>query len=205
LRSNLKLAYSVVAKASRRSHQNNKRYYDLKAKPRRFEVGDLTYLYNPAIKPALTKKFARPWHGPYRVTKKLPELNYEVTDLQGKKQVVHVNRLKKAYSSEIWTTQQKQRPKRTQPKRKTKDRDEDTDFEFRLGPLPLSSTDYLPANVEREPQVDHSPNLTRLDQRPLAIPTSEHHDPSYYPPGTPRSRKELQTTRTEPPLNRSRA
>jgi hypothetical protein len=129
LSSNLKLAYSLVPKANRKSHQINKRYYDRKAQPRRFEVDDLTYLYNPAIKPGLTKKIAKPWHAPYRVTKKLSDLNYEVTDLQGKKQVVHVNRLKKAYNSEIWTTPQKQRPKRIPSKRKTKDRDEATDFE----------------------------------------------------------------------------
>jgi hypothetical protein len=130
--------------------------------------------------------------------------------------VVHVNRLKKAYNPEIlttpqkqrskrtWTTPQKQRSKRTPPKRKT-DRDEDADLDFRLGPFPLSSADCLPANVEQEPQVDHSPNPPHLDQRPLDTPISEHHDPSYYPPGTPRSRNELQTTRTEPLLTRFRA
>jgi Uri superfamily endonuclease len=68
LRSNLKLAYSLVAKANTSSHQNNKRYYDRKTKPR-FEIDYLTCLYNPAIKPGLTTKCSKPWHGPYHVTK----------------------------------------------------------------------------------------------------------------------------------------
>jgi hypothetical protein len=33
LKSNLRLAYRLVAKANRKSHQRNKRYYDRKAKP----------------------------------------------------------------------------------------------------------------------------------------------------------------------------
>jgi hypothetical protein len=41
LRSSLKLAYSLVAKANRKSHQKNKQYYYRKAKSRRFSVNDL--------------------------------------------------------------------------------------------------------------------------------------------------------------------
>lgn len=63
----------------------------------------MLYLCNPANKLGLTKKCYNPWHGPYCVTKKLSDLNYEITDPHGKRQVVHVNRLKKAYNSESWT------------------------------------------------------------------------------------------------------
>jgi len=41
LKSNLRLAYKLAAKANRKSHLNNKRLYDRKAKPREFEVQDL--------------------------------------------------------------------------------------------------------------------------------------------------------------------
>jgi len=44
MKSNLRLAYRLAAKASRKSHLNNKRLYDRKAKPREFEVQDLVYL-----------------------------------------------------------------------------------------------------------------------------------------------------------------
>ena len=51
LKSNLRLAYKLAAKANKKSHLNNKRFYDRKAKPRESEVRDLVYLYNPALKP----------------------------------------------------------------------------------------------------------------------------------------------------------
>jgi len=43
LKSNLKLAYKLVAKANRKSHQSKKRYYDRKTKPRKFKVNELVY------------------------------------------------------------------------------------------------------------------------------------------------------------------
>ena len=55
MKSNLRLAYRLAAKANRKSHLNDKRLYDRKAKPREFEVQDLVYLYNPALKPGLTR------------------------------------------------------------------------------------------------------------------------------------------------------
>jgi hypothetical protein len=60
LKSNLRLAYKLAAKANRKSHLNNKRLYDRKAKLREFEIQDLVFPYNPALKPGLTRKFAKP-------------------------------------------------------------------------------------------------------------------------------------------------
>ena len=100
LKSSLRLAYRLAAKANRKSHMNNKRLYDRKAKPREFAVQDLVYLYNPALKPGLTRKFAKPWIGPCQNTKKISGLNYEIVHLKGKLQVVHVNRLKKSFNPE---------------------------------------------------------------------------------------------------------
>jgi len=70
LKSNLRLAYKLAAKANRKSHLNNKRLYDRKAKPRESEVQDLVYLYNPALKPGLTRKFAKPWICPCQLPRK---------------------------------------------------------------------------------------------------------------------------------------
>jgi len=64
LKSNLSLACKLTAKCNRKSHQNNKRLYGRKSKPRELEVQDLVYLYNPALKPGLTSNFANPWSGP---------------------------------------------------------------------------------------------------------------------------------------------
>jgi len=112
LKSNLRLAYRLVAKANRKSHQRNKRYYDRKAKPWKFTVNELVYLYNPATKPGLTRKFSKLWQGPYKVTKKLYDLNYEIIDQYSKKRVVHVNRLKRAYSSEERMPKSERKPAR---------------------------------------------------------------------------------------------
>lgn len=42
-------------------------------------------------------------------------------------------------------------------------------------------------------------------QQPVDTTSSKHSDPSYEPPETPMSRREMQTTRTESPVTRSRA
>jgi transposase InsO family protein len=76
LKSSLKLIYDAVTKANKASH--HKRLYDRKAKVQHFKVGDLVYLYNPSVKLGLTKKFSRAWTGPYRITKRLSELNCEI-------------------------------------------------------------------------------------------------------------------------------
>jgi hypothetical protein len=68
LRASLKSAYKLAAKMNRKAQQTNKRFYDRKAKERSFEVGDLVYLYSPAIKPGLSRKFHRNWAGPFKVT-----------------------------------------------------------------------------------------------------------------------------------------
>jgi hypothetical protein len=58
LMSNLRLVHKLAAQANRKSHQNNKRLCNRKAKPREFEVQDFVYLYKPALKAVLSKKFA---------------------------------------------------------------------------------------------------------------------------------------------------
>jgi len=58
-------------------------------------------LYNPAIKPGLSRKFSKPWTGPYKVTVKISDLNYEIVDQKGRKQVVHINRLKRAHDPKM--------------------------------------------------------------------------------------------------------
>jgi len=43
LKSNLNLAYKLVAKANRNSHRRNNRYYDRKGKPRQFTINELLF------------------------------------------------------------------------------------------------------------------------------------------------------------------
>jgi len=78
LKSSLRMAYKEVAKANRRAHQRNKRFYDREANARYFEENDLVYLYTPAMKAGLTRKFKKFWSGPYHVIRKISELNYGI-------------------------------------------------------------------------------------------------------------------------------
>jgi hypothetical protein len=91
-----------LVKNNKKSHLNNKRLSDRKAKIRSFVKGELVYLYNPARKPGKCRKFHKPWTDPFKVTVKLSELNYEIVSMAGKKFLVHINRLKKAYDEDMW-------------------------------------------------------------------------------------------------------
>jgi hypothetical protein len=94
LMASLRQAYRAVGKANRRSHVTNKKLYDKSAKHRSFEVGTYVYLLNPARKQGLSKGFFAVWSCPFRVTAKLSDLNYEILGRNGRKFVVHLNRLK---------------------------------------------------------------------------------------------------------------
>jgi hypothetical protein len=207
LKSALKLAYKTVNAANRRSHQHNKKLYDRKSKSREFTVGDLVYLYNPAVKVGQTKKFSKPWTGPHKITRKISQLNYEIVDQSGKMQVVHVNRLKEARNADLWKPKVSQRPvkkARREPAPRTEEEEEE-EAEFEFGSPPLVSPGYPTVGT------DHSIPLTQDAQvispvpLPIDTPTPRHCDPTYLPPESPRSRRELQSTREQPPITRSRA
>jgi hypothetical protein len=87
LKASLRQAYRAVAKANIRSHVTNKKLYDKSAKHRSCDIGSYVYLFNP-------KKFFTIWSGPFRVMAKLSDLNYEILGRNGRKFVVHLNRLK---------------------------------------------------------------------------------------------------------------
>jgi len=89
LRTSLKQAYKAVNEASRKSRQRNKKHYDRRAKPRSFANGDYVYLHNPTRKLGLSRKFHKYWVGPYKVTAKISELNYEILGKTDRRQLVH--------------------------------------------------------------------------------------------------------------------
>ena len=68
--------------------------------PRSYKENDYVYLKIMQIPPNVCKKFFSPWSGPWKIIKKLSEVNYEICDILGKrKQTVHINRLKPAIGS----------------------------------------------------------------------------------------------------------
>ena len=203
LKSSLKFAYESVKKANRKSHLNNKRLYDRKAKLRSFEIGDLVYLYNPARKPGQCHKFHKPWTGPFKVTAKISDLNYEIVSLNHKKQIVHINRLKEAYNPETWNPKPERKPKRTG--KTVTQMNEGEENEITIGSTPLWKASRTEVGNEHRPPPDPVLDTPEPIQQSLDTPNSEYRDPSYEPPETPRSRRELRVTRPEPPVTRSRA
>jgi hypothetical protein len=200
LKSSLKSAYKTVRRNIRNSHGANKKYYDRRAKERNFKVDDVIYLYSPVMKPGECRKFRKFRNGPFKVTARLSSLNYRIVTPQGKEFTVHVNRMKPAYNPEIWETTQKKRPPR-----KTRVRLQGTrEHEEIRAPGPI----MVPApQAGNRPMFNEPPNQTspRRGSTPqwsppeLNTPGSIQTDPNYIPPDTPRSRRELSTSRQDNP------
>lgn len=72
-----------------------KRYYYKSAKIRHFKEGDDILIKKGQVQ---REKFYDRWDGPYKITKQLSDVNYEVKDGEGNTQVTHVNRTKKILS-----------------------------------------------------------------------------------------------------------
>jgi hypothetical protein len=146
LKSALQLAYKTVRDRIQRSYSKNKRYYDRTAQEREIQEGDIVYVYNPAKKPNVSRKFAPVWDGPCKVKQKKGKLNFRIEDAYGKETVVHINRLKTANDQSIW------QPKRKQPRpgRKPRARQETEGDDAEV----VISTDQITLPV---PQVEPRP------------------------------------------------
>ena len=94
------LAHQMASRNSREAREKQKVQYDKRAKLRRFEVGDVVYITNEAVrsrrlKEGMSRKFAYPWLGPFKIVQKISEVNFKVKEEGGEKVViVHVNRIK---------------------------------------------------------------------------------------------------------------
>jgi len=130
-------------------------------------------------------------------------------DQDNKTQVVHVNRLKANYNPQTWKPKVKQRPTRKPPQNPTSHLKEED--EIQVGRFPLETEVQLRNKTSPRQTLDTpEPNPQTLDtpesiSQTLDTPIFERTDPNYEPPETPKSRRELQPTRAEPPFTRSRA
>jgi hypothetical protein len=102
LKINFRKAYAEVRKNKKKAQKVNKKYYDGKAKERKFEVDDKVYLFCPTKKPGRCQKFRKLWRGLYKILENISDLNYRIIDIAGREQVVHVNRLKISYVQRPW-------------------------------------------------------------------------------------------------------
>ena len=77
-----------------------KLYYDHHAKDHPFRIGHKIWIYNPAVKPGLSKKLRCLWHGPFHLIEQITPVSFKVANLQGKlqKSSIHVNRMKQYFT-----------------------------------------------------------------------------------------------------------
>lgn len=62
-----------------------------------FKIGDQVWLYIPIVKKGYSRKLYHPWHGPYRIVKKISEFTYIILPCDGstRREIkVHIARLK---------------------------------------------------------------------------------------------------------------
>jgi hypothetical protein len=88
----LKEAYKTVEEHNRAGRGKQKVQYDKNTKLVKFSVGDYIYLKEMAIGPGKSKKFRGRWRGPFEITKRLSDWNYQIRMKPGKD--VNVNRMK---------------------------------------------------------------------------------------------------------------
>jgi len=96
----MRTAYKVVRDNIGVAAERNKKYYDLRAKPMSFSVGQYVYYYNPRKRVGHSDKCQRKYTGPFRVEKMLSPVN--VLLRKSKKSqpfVAHVDKVKECYES----------------------------------------------------------------------------------------------------------
>ena len=60
-------AWELAKQSVRRAQKRQKTVYDRKSRPPKIQEGERVFLFKPAEKRGKARKFARPFHGPYRV------------------------------------------------------------------------------------------------------------------------------------------
>jgi hypothetical protein len=141
------------------------------------------------------------------VLRNVSELNYEIVSNDDKKQILHVNRLKKCYNQSLWNPKKSQKGAKRFPKRKAKRRNssEGEEEEIRIGKFPLELADDPILETACTPPPSANLDTPDTGERTIHTSVSSKDEPRYSPLDTPRPRRELQNTRVEPPVTRLRA
>ena len=97
LRTSLQDAYVTVREKLQLAHQRQKDYYYRRTHGERFKPGESVWLWSPVILKGVAPKFHEPWTAPFKVTKRLSDVTYEILNVGRKtKKIVHFDRLKKS-------------------------------------------------------------------------------------------------------------
>ena len=88
-------AYAIVQEHTGQRAEVKKTSYDAGVGPVEFQVDDLVWYFCPRARPGTSPKWSRFYSGPYRVVRRLNDVNY-VIRLTAKSRaiIVHVNKLR---------------------------------------------------------------------------------------------------------------
>ena len=97
----MKRAYQLVQEKAKRKQNHQKEVYDKTIKGHPYQVDDIVFLHSSVVPRGCSRKFVRPWQGPFRVIKVISPSVFRIVDCSNprRKQVVHFNRLKPAPAS----------------------------------------------------------------------------------------------------------
>ena len=88
-------AFELARRHIGRAAERSKQYYDLKVKPKKFDIGDWIWVYNPRRFVGRSPKWQRLYTGPFLVVGKLGAVNLIVQrSSKANKQVIHVDKAK---------------------------------------------------------------------------------------------------------------
>ena len=98
LKRRMQQAREQVLQYMKLQQQRQKENYDDGVRGRAYAVNDFVFLHNPAVKRGRSKKFHKPWQGPFKVVEVLGPSLYRIADGDNprKQKVVHFNWLKPA-------------------------------------------------------------------------------------------------------------
>ena len=97
LKERLQHAHDVARNHLQTAQKRQKLLYDTKVHQQEYTIGDLVWLESSAGQLDITPKLRVPYEGPFMVFKQIGGLDYQLYLGQGKKRVVHHNRLKPYY------------------------------------------------------------------------------------------------------------
>ena len=92
----MRRAYQLAQEKAKSKQSHQKEEYDKTMKGHPYQVDDIVFLHSSVVPKGCSRKFVRPWQGPFKVTKVISSSVYRIVDCSNprRKQVVHFNRLK---------------------------------------------------------------------------------------------------------------
>jgi hypothetical protein len=88
-------AYKFVRGELKQAAERNKRYYDLRVRPRKYEVGDWVYYFNPRTFRGRQDKWSRKFSGPFLVVAVTSPVNVTLQKSKNAKTfVTHIDKVK---------------------------------------------------------------------------------------------------------------